>query len=700
MGLLAFAMDYAGRGWLVFPLPPRAKIPSAGSQGFKDASRDLEQIRKWWTESPNANIGLACNISQILAVDVDEDEEKNHHGIEDWNKIVKQYHIDDNTWTNITGRGGMHILYKVPVNIKIKPPKNLLNCESIDLKWNGYIILPPSVHPNGKKYEWEVSHRPDETNIKHLPDVLLNLFNNPHKIKTQKLYEENPEDITIGRRDNYFNSLSGYWWRTGIVNDPESFAAKCEAYNQRMPDPFTPKELEKVIESGLKYQRDKNYLLTDLSNAERIKDQYGSSLRYCYKTERWHIWDGCVWLADEKGQMHDFAQKLVRDIMHEQIETNPGEFKKVLPLQSHTRIKAMIEESKPMLSCLPQDFEKDPMLLNCQNGIIDLTNGNLLPHDPDLMLSKLAPVNYDPNAKCPLWDSFIDEIMLGKNDLIKFLQRMAGLSLTGRMDEQYFFILYGEGNNGKTTFVECMRDVLGTYSIAMPAEGITIKKFGMDNKHQMARLPGIRLATVSETEKGEQLAESLIKQFTGGGEINAEMKYGHPFSFRPVAKIWIETNFKPVIRGRDKAIWRRVILVPFSFHVEEFLKDKELRSKLSKELPGILNWAIQGCLDLQQHGLEPPEKVLDAVEEYKAESDVLGDFINEHFIIDDGGTTRFSEARQLYVDWCKANNEEARSSTWLGKALSERFEKVNVGHNNERGYKGIRVKAMKDSVGF
>jgi P4 family phage/plasmid primase-like protien len=698
MELLRAALDYVGLGWYVFPLLPRMKVPAAGSKGFKDASCDLEQIKIWWTECPNANIGLACCISQILAVDVDEDEENNHHGIEDWNQIVKQYHIDDNTWTNITGRGGMHLLYKVPVNIKINPPKNLLDCNSIDLKWNGYIILPPSIHPNGKKYAWEVSHRPDETKIKHLPDALLNLFTDPNKIKPQKLYEERPEKIAIGRRDNYFNSLSGYWWKIGAVNDPESFVAKCEEYNQRMPAPFTPIELKKVIESGLKYQRDKVRRLTDLANAERLVDHHRDELRYCYKTERWHIWDGCAWMPDERGQIHEFAQELVRDIMHEQIEINPGELNKVLALQSHIRIKAMIEESKPMLSCQPQNFDNDPMLLNCQNGIVDLRNATLLPHNPDLMLSKLAPVNHDPNAKYQLWERFVDDITLGDETLKSFLQRLAGLSLTGLTDEQYFFILYGDGNNGKTTFVECMRELLGTYSLAVPAEGITIKKYGMDNKHQMARLPGIRLATVSETEKGEQLAESLIKQFTGGGEINAEMKYGHPFSFRPVAKIWIETNFKPVIRGRDKAIWRRVILVPFLFHVEK--RQKDLRTKLSNELPGILNWAIQGCLDLQQHGLKQPEKVLDAVKEYKAESDVLGEFIQDHFIVEDGGTTRFGEARQLYVDWCKANNEEPRSSTWLGKALSERFEKVNIGHNNERGYKGIRVKAMKDSIGF
>ena len=447
---------------------------------------------------------------------------------------------------------------------------------------------------------------------------------------------------------------------------------------------------------------ERRYLLTDLGNAERMADRKHDKLRFCYPTNQWHIYNGAAWLPDQSGQIRFVAQDIVREIMHEKVETNdPSELKKAISLQSHIRINAMVEECKPMLSFSPTAFDNQPMLLNCQNGVVDLTDGNLLPHDPTLMLSKFTPIEYDPKAKAPQWLEFIDQIMLGNEKLKSFLQRMSGLALTGDTQEQYFYILYGAGDNGKTTFVECLRKVLGSYAIATPAEGITIRQWGgKENSHQMARLPGIRLATVSETEKGQQLAESLIKQFTGGGEISAEMKYGHPFSFRPIAKLWIETNHKPVIRGRDHAIWRRVLLIPFLWKVDPFLKDKEFINKLIPELSGILNWAVQGCLDWRKYGLLPPDEVLHAVSEYQAESDILGDFINEHFIIEDGGMARSSEIRQLYIDWCKVNDEEVKSATWLGKAMGERFEKVNIGHGNERGYKGLRVKAMKDSLGF
>jgi putative DNA primase/helicase len=453
--------------------------------------------------------------------------------------------------------------------------------------------------------------------------------------------------------------------------------------------------IEKASENKSKIPE---FNLTDLGNAERMVYRFGRIIRYSYELDSWFLWDGKIWAPDKAGRIRSLAHENVKEILHEKVECGSNDLiRRAMSLQTYARISGMINEAKPMTAILPTDFDRFPILNNCENGIIDLSTRELLPHNPDMLLSKKMPVIYDPNAKAERWLEFLNEIMLGDKELIAFLKRLVGYSLTGDISEQCFIILYGSGENGKSTFLNTIMTMMGSYALTTPPEGIMIKKYGTGIPIEMARLPGIRLTSVSETESGQRLAESLIKQFTGGEEITARPLYGQLFSFKPVAKIWIQTNHKPDIRGRDHAIWRRVVLIPFNFKVNPANKDRYLLDKLQKELPGVLKWGIDGFRLWQEKGLMIPEKVKAAVEDYRQESDILGNFLSEVCEEDHEGSAKGSDIRQFYIDWCKGNNEDAQSPQWLGKMLSERYKKAKDSAGNIRYY-GIRLKPMEKSL--
>jgi putative DNA primase/helicase len=685
------ALEYAKMGWFVFPLKERDKVPLT-SNGFKDATTDPEVIKAWWQRWPNANIGIDCGRSSLIVIDLDK--KPNFNGKDPWDKLCKKYAIDTNTPTAFTGGGGLHLFFKAPDAIMLKNSAGKLG-KGIDVRGNGgYIVAPPSIHPNCTEYKWDYTLNP-KLPIKELPEAFIGLLRAPSSPKTIN----SKGHISEGQRNIELASRAGAMRRKGMA--PEAIeAALIIENNKHCTIPLSDAEVRNIARSIGQYPPDSgmpDYPLTDLGNAERFAFNHKNDIRYCHPTEKWHVWNGKIWIPDDRAEIRRLAQQLVKEIMHKEIDRSGPNISKAFGLQSHSRINGMIEEVKPLISVLPSDFDQYPMLVNCENGVIDLATGQRLPHDPHHMLTKIMPVVYDPNAKAKRWLEFLNEIMRGDEELIAFLQRLVGYSLTGNMSEQCFIILYGSGENGKSTFLNTIMTMMGSYALTTPPEGIMIKKYGTGIPIEMARLPGIRLTSVPETEAGQRLAESLIKQFTGGEEITARALYGQLFSFRPIAKIWIQTNHKPDIRGRDHAIWRRVVLIPFNFRVDPAKKDPCLCDKLKKELPAILNWGIDGFHRWHEYGLMIPENVRAAVEDYRQDSDILGNFLSETCEEDSEGYVKGSDIRQYYMDWCKANSEDVQSPQWLGKMLSERFKKAKDGAGNIR-YHGIRLKSMEKSL--
>lgn len=418
--------------------------------------------------------------------------------------------------------------------------------------------------------------------------------------------------------------------------------------------------------------------LSDLGNARRLIYRYGKHLRFCHAWGRWLVYDRSRWAVDETENITRFAKKTVRGIYEEASAAITDGLRKDLARhairsESEARIRAMIAlaESEPGVPVVPVQLDNSPWLFNCLNGTIDLKTGELHSHKLFDYITKQAPVEYEPDAECPTWTEFLSQVMDGNEQLIRFLQKASGYSLSGDISEHTLFFLHGGGANGKSTFLNTLLFLMGDY--ATQAEPELLLSRG-NNVHPtgLADLQGRRLAVCNEIEAGRRMAESLVKVLTGGDRIKARKMRQDFFEFAPSHKIWLAANHKPVVRGTDHAIWRRIRLVPFTVTIPEEQRDKHLFEKLKQELPGILTWAVKGCLLWQQEGLNPPDAVKAATESYRAEMDVTAAFIDECCIIKDFAKTAAGDLYKAYTEWCNENGERSESQKAFGMRLTER----------------------------
>lgn len=352
-----------------------------------------------------------------------------------------------------------------------------------------------------------------------------------------------------------------------------------------------------------------------MDNAERLAHYFGDRLHYCYERKSWLIWDDNVWRWDTGEKAATFARKTVRNIYLEAANEPDDKARRELAAhairsEAHFRISAMIHQAQSE-SGIPiqlSALDRNQWLFNCLNGTIDLRTSQLQPHRKEDLLTILVPIKYDPAAQCPLWLKFLNDVTGGNIDLQAYLQRAIGYSLTGDTREQVIFFLYGLGNNGKSTFTMTIRTLLGGYAGRLNAEDLMLKdkSFGGNAKEGIANLLNKRYVVGSEVQDGRRLDIGLLKDLIGSETIKARRLYEREFEFRPTWKLWLYGNHKPVIADSALAIWRRVKLIPFEVTIPPDKIDKQLQTKLSAELPGILAWAVQGCLNWQQHGLGEP----------------------------------------------------------------------------------------------
>ena len=275
-----------------------------------------------------------------------------------------------------------------------------------------------------------------------------------------------------------------------------------------------------------------------------------------------------------------------------------------------------------------------------------------------------------------MWLNFLNDVTNGDKELQEYIQRCVGYSLSGSIKEQCAYFLYGIGNNGKSTFLDTISEMLGGYSSNVQPETIMMKRFGGDGANSdIARLKSSRFVTSEEPTEGVRLNEGLLKQLTGGGKITCRFLYGDEFEYTPEFKIWVATNHKPVIRGTDLGIWRRIKLIPFEVNIPKEKVDKNLKYKLRKELPKILHWAVQGCIKWQKYGIQDPECVKQAVASYKLEMDLLASFMEQCVEIDYDVEEKImaSDLFSLYSKWAKGNNEYEMSSKKFFNEISKKL---------------------------
>lgn len=430
--------------------------------------------------------------------------------------------------------------------------------------------------------------------------------------------------------------------------------------------------------------------LTELGNAKRFVAQHGANFRWVVEFKKWLHWNGQRWLLDETEEVMRSAKETSMSIYGEVGGQNDSKVSDAIARhasksQTLRMLKAMIElaRSEPGIPISQKHLDADPMLLGVANGVINLATGELRPAARDDYITKQADVFYDPDARCPTWERFLAKITGGNSDLVRFLQRAVGYSLTGKTLEQCLLFLYGMGSNGKSTFLGVLADLLADYAAQCSPETLMVKSKEGGVNNDIARLRGTRLVSSVEAEEGKQLAEALVKQLTGDDTVTARFLFQEHFEYRPQFKIWFATNHKPIIRGDDVAIWRRIRLIPFTVTIRDNEKDKSLPKKLAAERPGILNWAIKGCLAWQKDGLKPPAAVIEATEDYKSEMDVFGAWLAECCVV---GPVHEEFSRRLYDNyrqWCSNVGRYALSEVKFALKLTER------GFYKQRAAKGV-----------
>lgn len=691
------ALAYASRGWPVFPLhsPENGRCSCRKNEcnhpgkhprtrnGFMDASVTAKTIHHWWTVWPHANIGIPTGgVSGFWVLDVDGDA-----GRQSLEELTSEYGALPDTVEAQTGGGGRHYLFKCPPDGR--KIKNIVGLQrGLDIRGDGgYIVAPPSLHASGRRYEWDPGFHPEETAVAEAPKWLLDFLHTPKKLPTERQEDALQDLIYEGTRNETLTKIAGSLRRQGL--DAAEIHIALQGINERRCRPKLPDaELQQIAKSVGRYapnpQRtvipDKVFDRTDLGNAQRLVDQFGKRIRYCYERKSWYIWSGCKWSTDNTGEIQRLAKTTVRSIYAEAAKVAEEEAAKALAKhafnsQSAKRLKDMVEltKSEPGIPVLSDEMDADPWLLNCTNGALDLRTGKLLPHDPARLLSKSVATVYAPDIPCPLWLAFLSKVMDGNASMIRFLQKAVGYALTGKTSEECLFFFYGGGRNGKSTFLETIQLLLSDYATPIPIDSLLVqqKETGGANP-ELARLKGIRFVPSVEAEEGKRLAEAKIKQLTGGDKISARFLFGDFFDFTPQFKLFIGTNHKPVIRGTDLAIWRRIRLVPFTVTISDAEKDIGLKEKLLQELPGILSWAVEGCLAWQKEGLNPPQEVAAATDGYRSEMDKLAAFIDEACWISDFASVRSGFLYEAYRKWCSSSGEYAEPQRKFVQYLRER----------------------------
>lgn len=633
-----------------------------------------------------------------------------------------------------TPRGGQHYIFKMPDGVKIPNTAGRLG-RGLDLRSNGYICTGAGYTwmPGHEPASSEVKEAPGWL-LEKIQDLSEKAYSNARldgqayfqrvgNIKTEADYRVRRalSKATVGSRNDMGFWLACQLRDAGIAQvDAEQFLityAMCvpgkkytekeainslrSAYRAAPREPAKGVNLDTITtntdykmvssENATSNYSSANYLpeelttttptpgnlgLDDIGNGQRFVWRHGQNLRWV-KEWGWLTWNGKVWELD-RGLVMLWCKETARSILAEAASSEDDDNRIALSKHarassSQARLDAMatLAQSEPGINAKPSEFDCDPWLLNCQNGIVDLKNGALLPHDPAAMMTKITACDYDPTATAPLWITFLQRIFAGDYDLIHFVQKAVGYSLTGTTIEQALFFLYGRGANGKSTFAGIVQDLLGDYGMKSRAETLMLRNHDIIPE-EVAQLDGVRFMLAAELGEGQRLNESLIKDLTGGDKLRARLLHKNSFEFLPTAKPWLYGNHKPSIRGTDEGIWRRVKLIPFTITIPDKERDKTLPKKLHVELPGILAWAVRGCMAWQAEGLGDPQAITEATKEYRVEQDILAAFLDEKCIITPDAEVTAGALYTEYKQWAEDTGIQPLSRINFSRQLEER----------------------------
>jgi putative DNA primase/helicase len=446
----------------------------------------------------------------------------------------------------------------------------------------------------------------------------------------------------------------------------------------------------------------------DIRNGRAFANQWRGLLLYITTLKRWLIWRDERWQLCDRGEEMECAKavseallKTATRVLVADQTTGNQLLQEAKVAHNLPKLKAMLTlaTSEPGMGVGEGDLDSDPMLLGVQNGVVDLRTGRLLPNKPELLITRFCAANFDSLAQCPRWLEFLNQVFEGDTDTIESVQRLLGYTLTGLVTEEVMVICYGYGSNGKSVFSNVVHRILAGYSRTAPSSMLAARRPD-DNgpRNDLASIAGARYVSINEFQAGDQLDEQTVKLLAGREPIAARFLYQELFEYTPTFTAWMRTNHKPIVKGEDDGIWRRLVLLPFRRKFTDEEKDPCLEDKLMAERDGILRWIVDGTGKYLKDRLKLSPLIRGEHSSYRTESDLLGEFLNEITERDPQQRILQSSLFLAWKLWCESNGLRCSSKKTFTQRLCERGISTSKS-NGEAYYIGVTVKPWEGDKG-
>ena len=707
---LDYALEYASIGWKVFPVSKRKKPLVTG--GLRSATLDTKVITNWWTLRPDAGIGVATGIgSGIVVLDIDAKSEGADALLQ---KIVDLKGEFAQNVVSLTGGGGYHFFFRHPANgDRISNAQGLLGVTGVDVRGDGgYVVVPPSPHVSGKSYQWSPNQSPFDQMLSECPDFLYN--STSRKSASNQFAEKIPQ----GERNATLASIAGLLRSFGL-EESVILQILLDQNSTRCDPPLGENEVKEIARAIVRYPAHKtnetvaNIGLQELLMFDRSDTGFGQMLamaligqiKYNHTQGKWLLWGGHFWKQDETEEITlraiDIAMmyKAATDLITDADEQyHARKYANLMQSKGRMDSALTIARAQPSAATTHLTWNQNPDLIAAKNGVLNLKTGEFRDGKPDDFISSYVNTEYDPEATCPMWEKFLGEVFENDSEIISFVQRALGYSMTAYITEQCMFLLVGGGSNGKSTLLDVVHGLAGRYGYAAPFSTFERTQAQNSQTNDIAALADKRLVISSEPNEGVTFSEARIKSLTGGEPVAARFLHQEFFEFHPKLKIWLGVNHLPRVLDDSDGFWRRVKRINFPVKFVDAanaqpgdkVKDLSLMERLKDEYPGILNWIAQGAARWYKEGLRTPDTVASNTTEYRKDSDPLDVFLSSRCFIDPGQQILADDLFKAYLSDSQERmlkTFEIMGSTRFHQRISRLYTRTLI--DNQRVYIGI-----------
>jgi len=708
------ALELLELGISVIPIAVDGKRPLVRWGGFQKRLPTVEEVEGWWKRWPNANVAIITGeLSGLDCLDIDIGAPVGWEGGELPTGCVVR-----------TPRDGRHYWFR-----HIEGARNSSGRLAVHVDYRGeggYALAPPSTKGDGRAYVLSLGSFEDALK-EEAPGWLIAALERTKESREggreAPKWSDLMRGVSEGERNDAARRIAGHYIRLGVEAD--TICVILHDWNGRNNPPWDEREAAQipVLVANLWRQellhRDEpasptangelRFLkCTDSENAKAMALLYGDRVRYDHRGRRWLILrPGLWWEEDADGEIVRLAQDTARARLRAAADIEDADIRKAvvkwaLKCENRPGIDAMLALAKATrpIADAGDGWDSDPRLVGVANGIIDLRSGTLRPGRAEDRVTMHTPVAYDPDARCERWERFLGEVFDGDAEVRHYVWKAVGYSLTGSMVEQVFFLCFGPGANGKSTFLRSLLHVFGPYAHNAAFSAFELHRWSSKAGHSedLANFEGRRLITASETREGARLDEGRIKALTGGDAITARKAYGHERTFDPVCKVWLGVNHLPKVMDDSVAMWRRVRVIGFPRQFTGASADANLETALRAESEGILRWGVEGALLWQREGLDAPEKVTGAIASYRAENDPIVDFLRSVCVEAPEARVSTGELYAAYLSWCNAEHipeRERLSHAAFGRRIGQRFKRRRGTGGRGTLYQAVGLRARE-----